>query len=151
MVRVGGVRVRRGGNRRVRKNGQTMNQFVQVTQLKKTSYNTQSLKTEFIQTILIIHIPRFCTDFSSEPLKWLQCINILERCTLVTMQTLLSSPGQKGLDYTRWRWSAPSLVWPDQSVSYSLFMEAVSAWTKKNSASAQLLRSICVPSYPQAL
>ena len=37
MVRVSGVRVRRGGNRRVRKNGQTMNQFVQVTQLKITS------------------------------------------------------------------------------------------------------------------
>ena len=33
MVRVSGVRVRRGGNRRVRKNGQTTNQFVQVTQL----------------------------------------------------------------------------------------------------------------------
>jgi len=32
MVRVSGVRVRRGSrNRRVRKNGQTMNEFVQVT------------------------------------------------------------------------------------------------------------------------
>ena len=40
MVRVSGVRVRRGGNRRVRKNGQTMNQFVQVTQLKLTSSHT---------------------------------------------------------------------------------------------------------------
>ena len=32
MVRASGVRVRRGSrNRRVRKNGQTINQFVQVT------------------------------------------------------------------------------------------------------------------------
>ena len=34
MVRASGVRVRKGsGNRRVRKNGQTMNQFLQVTLL----------------------------------------------------------------------------------------------------------------------
>ena len=55
-------------NRRVWKNGQTINQFVQVTLLKIT-YHIQSLKTEFIQTILIIHIPRFCADFSSELLN----------------------------------------------------------------------------------
>ena len=55
-------------NRRVWKNGQTINQFVQVTLLKITSH-IQSLKTEFIQTLLIIRIPRFCADFSSELLN----------------------------------------------------------------------------------
>ena len=39
MVRVSWVRVRRGSrNGRVRKNGQPMNQFVQVTLLKKASH-----------------------------------------------------------------------------------------------------------------
>ena len=38
MIRTSGVRVRRGSrNRSVRKNGQTMDQFVQVTLLKITS------------------------------------------------------------------------------------------------------------------
>ena len=56
-------------NRRVWKNGQTINQFVQVTLVKVTSSHIQSLKTEFSQTILIIRIPRFCADFSNEPLN----------------------------------------------------------------------------------
>ena len=55
--------------RRVRKNGQTINQFVQVTLVKVTSSHIQSLKTEFIQMILIIRIPKFCADVSSEPLN----------------------------------------------------------------------------------
>ena len=74
MVRVSVIRVREGsGLRRVRKNWQTMNQFVQVTLLTISSY-TESVKTELI---LIIRIPGFYTHFCSEPLNWLQYINIL--------------------------------------------------------------------------
>ena len=70
MVRMSGVRVRRGSrNRRVRKNGQTMDQLVQVTLLKITSSHIYCLKTEFSQTILIICIPRFCANFSRKPLN----------------------------------------------------------------------------------
>ena len=70
MIRTSGVRVRRGSrNRRVRKNGQTMDQFVQVTLLKITSSHIYSLKTEFSKTILIICIPRFRANFSRKPLN----------------------------------------------------------------------------------
>lgn len=66
MVRVSVIRVREGsGLRRVRKNWQTMNQFVQVTLLTISSY-TESVKTELI---LIIRIPGFYTHFCSEPLN----------------------------------------------------------------------------------
>ena len=55
MVKASFIRVRRGGgDRRIRENGQTINQFVQVILLKVTPSSMECVKMEVIQTILII-------------------------------------------------------------------------------------------------
>ena len=82
MVRASVIRVRGGsGDTRVRKNGQTMNQFVQVTLLKITSY-VESVKREFIQTILIIRISSFRADFFCLLLFIIFFVGIESPCTV---------------------------------------------------------------------
>ena len=70
MVKASMIRVRGKDevccNWRVRKNRQAMKQFIQVTLLEVSSSLMENVKVE---TILIICIPRFCADFSGEPLK----------------------------------------------------------------------------------
>ena len=54
MIRTSVIRMKECGNRRLKKNWQVMNRFVQMVLLKINSSHLKNVKMEFIQMIQII-------------------------------------------------------------------------------------------------